>query len=195
MYLTAVNGLTYRHRYVLGAAPALYILLAVVIVRFKHVAPVALSVAAVAAITFVGLREYYVEVQERPQWQEAADYVAASAKADEGIYVPVLQRIFYRYYTDDTPHCYINREIGDQGVIEITYTSQWDPRADFGAVSNCDRVWLVVSPISPDSSEYESYKEREGILLDLLAEDGYEQVDINLEPLDRIDIMLYERTG
>lgn len=195
LYFTAVSGLTYRHRYVLGAAPALYLLMAVIIVRFRRVAPIVLSVMAVAAITFFGLREHYTEVQERAQWQEAAAYINASAAPDEGIYVPVLQRIFYWYYDDAAPRCYTNREIGDKGVVDITYAAQWDPTADYGSLSECNRVWLVLSTISPNSADYETYTAQEAILMDLLAEDGYERVDLNIEPLNQIDIMLYERTN
>lgn len=184
------NKLAYRDRYVLGAAPALYILVAVVIVRLQHVVPIVFSVGAMMAVMFFGLGEYYA--QEYPQMREAANYVEEFANPDDAIYVPVIQRIFYWYYPGNEAHCFINNAIDFNGVAQTTGVAEWDPETGFEPALGCNRIWLVLGPDPETPSVDHLFKDKIPQLLDRLVENGYTQVDIDVEPLNHVAILLFE---
>lgn len=84
LMLSYVFGPMYAHRYVISAAPAVYLLLAVLVWKLRRVASPGLLLLAYVVLIAPGLQEYYVtDVNE--QWQEAADYIEANSRETDVI--------------------------------------------------------------------------------------------------------------
>lgn len=112
----------YLDRYLIAAAPALYILMALALLLAARVVPLRVSLAAMAVLVAPGLYGYYVtDVYE--QWREVAMYVEQKGHpTDVIVFAPgengSLQRTFSWYYPGELPRCDIAKAEADSGAIE-----------------------------------------------------------------------------
>ena len=145
----------YLDRYVIGAAPALYLLLAFGVFSARKVVPIAISLAVLVIMVAPGLGKYYVTATDE-QWKEAAKYVDANHEPNDVIVFAAInddaipQKAFERYYQSALQGCNLGLEL-----IE--------PIAISGALMQCvsghDRFWLIMPdhPSSPDILRYKSF--------------------------------------
>jgi len=133
----------YRDYYTIGAAPALYLLLALGIFIIKKVLPVFVMLLVIAVMVIPGLTYYYT-TDVKQQWDEAARYVKADAKEGELIvFAPnwgnvIQQKSFDWYYPGAFQACGLGDVNGliDPGDIKRDLTQ---------CVSGYDRFWVIVS--------------------------------------------------
>lgn len=140
-------------RYLLGAAPALFLTVAIVLYNIRHVIPEIAVVGAILLIQARGLYLYYDEPFNE-QWRENAAYVEANTQEGDVIVVTSndparraqVRETFEWYYEGDLPMC----EYLDYG---------WEPQhADIlqgvqDCVAGYDRVWIT--SLDWNEEEYE----------------------------------------
>jgi mannosyltransferase len=108
----------YRERYMIGAAPALFLLLALGAFSIRKVIPLAISLTALVIVVTPGIRHYYAE-DLKEQWREVAAYVEKSSRGDEVIvFAPstikdIEQKTFNWYYQGALPECTIDYTLND----------------------------------------------------------------------------------
>jgi mannosyltransferase len=133
----------YEHRYVISAAPALYLLLALVLFSIRKVVPLSISVGVLMILIIPGLSYYYVaDVKE--QWKEVAAFIEDNADQNEVlVFAPNDSSVntgnqlkaFNYYYQGTLPSCGI-------GPDELTDAEVW--KALKQCISNHDRFWVIV---------------------------------------------------
>jgi mannosyltransferase len=137
--LSRLFGPMYLHRYVINAAPAFYLLAAVVILSLRRVVPVAVSLGVLLVLAVPGLHEYYND-DVNEQWRDiavllekdgSADAVIVFAPADGG----VAERNLYWYYRGTMHACSIDSTVQDEDAIAAAVETCTTGRA---------RFWLVM---------------------------------------------------
>lgn len=143
-YLSSFTVLpVYVERYLSPAAPALYLLIAVVLVALADAVPEVLSAGLVAALLAFSLQQYYArDIKE--QWDEMAAFVEANAAEGDLIAfgsdfgnleeTVTIRQSFDWYYPGEAPACDV-----DPTADNATLLAQL--RACEGAG---ERVWLVM---------------------------------------------------
>jgi hypothetical protein len=164
----------YTMRYVLGASPALYLLVAAAIFLVRHVVPTPLMLTAFLIVVLPAFNATYFEAAAKEQWREAAAYVEAHQTEDDIVVIPTFDRPFgftevdaFRwYYEGRLPVCQMIYERISE--LEIG-------RAFQACSSEHDRIWVILfrDPNFPATPE--------GI------RDYYAEADQPYEPSDRVD--------
>jgi mannosyltransferase len=131
----------YVDRYMISAAPAFYLLLALGITTVRRVVPEFLFMIAIVIIIVPGLQHYYVrDVKE--QWREVARYVEGKGgQGDVVVFAPseegVQQKAFDWYYRASLPRC----------GLEPQFCKDSEAIAD--ALARCttghERFWLIMN--------------------------------------------------
>jgi len=110
--LSFVLSPMYIDRYVFVASPALYLLLAMLIVAFRRLIPPLLVLAVFLITALPGLATTYYNQPIKEQWREAAALVSAEGQPGDVIVVPTYDRqkfsvyhTFDWYYEGDLPVC------------------------------------------------------------------------------------------
>jgi mannosyltransferase len=135
--ISVVFGPVYRHKYVIGAAPALYLLLAFGITTIRRAVPEVAVLGLIVILTLPGLQRYYA-TDAHEQWREAASYVQEQSSANDVIVFPFFDRLeqptgfvlpslhltFDWYYQGDLPTCDADLQFAGQNeqVFEILTT-------------------------------------------------------------------------
>lgn len=144
----------YSHRYVISAAPAFYLSLALGIFYTRKVIPLVISLGVMMILIVPGLARYYAaDVKE--QWREVASYVEENTGGDEVIVfapndnIGIQQEAFNFYYQGNLPGCSI-------GSDELTDTEVWKILEQ--CIVGHDRFWVIIrhSTFSPES-RYKSF--------------------------------------
>ena len=144
----------YQDKYSISASPALYLLFAYGISRFKKVFPIYISIITLLIIITPGLQYYYThDVKE--QWRESAIIVEKNSLTKDIILFAhdmdvMREKSFYWYYKGKLQSCKIN----DQVQNNFEFINALD-----GCVSGFNRFWLVVRGPELDESQFK------GILL------------------------------
>jgi len=147
----------YEHRYVISAAPALYILLALGVFHLRKVVPVLVSLGAVLILVIPGLAQYY-EADVREQWREVAAFMEANAEKDEVfVFAPNDSSVntgnqllaFNYYYQGNLPSCGI-------GPDELTDTEVWEKLDQ--CILGHDRFWVIVRQTTFATTNYNRYE-------------------------------------
>ena len=148
----------YKVYYTINAAPALYLLLALIMVHARKAVPLLVSLGTVTIMIVPGLVYYYV-TDFNPQVRDAAKYVYESPDSgDLIVYVPdgdfgfqndIEQRLFEWYYEGALPGCSMVGWLKDDVSIS-------------GALTQCiaghDRFWVVIPDSQTESSiRYKSF--------------------------------------
>jgi hypothetical protein len=185
--LTVLYKPMYDHRYVISSSPAFYLLVALIIVAFERIIPVAASLGALLAVMLPGLLAYYVE-PTKEQWRDAAVYVQENAHADDvlvisypsdvGGLLDATDAAFDWYYRGNLARCrLVDEEMEDEAVVN--------------SFANCiaghDQIWVVARELDdPDRRS-----ERIISFFDTLFANGnYEVMQRNFygTPVYRIDV-------
>ncbi|HEX2906318.1 MAG TPA: glycosyltransferase family 39 protein [Phototrophicaceae bacterium] len=138
----------YLDRYLMSAAPALYLLLAVVIVAGRRVVPEGASLAGLIVLMGSALAVYYpTDIKE--QWRDTAAYVTQNATSNNAIAIfdailPEVSedslRTFDWYYSGDSPYCPLNLTLNNPALLE--------------AIQQCGRtsgrIWLAIRGDNPE---------------------------------------------
>jgi mannosyltransferase len=109
----------YNYRYMISAAPALYLLIALGMLNIRKVMPLMISLGALLIMIAPGLLHYYVaDVKE--QWKEVARYVEENSKPNDvivftndsglgtSIGIGIKHESFYWYYKGNLQSCSLN---------------------------------------------------------------------------------------
>lgn len=133
----------YLHRYVIGAMPAMFLLMAVVLLTIRHIIPVVVTAGALLVVIIPGLVNFYrMDVKE--QWGDSAAFVEINEQEGDVIAfaladrTPRLQKnvedIFDRYYDGELPRCY----------FALPNLEDAAAMADFNdCIADYDRIFVV----------------------------------------------------
>jgi uncharacterized membrane protein len=137
--LSNVFGPMYLDRYVIGAAPALYLLMALAMVTLHKVVPVVLPLGMLAILITPGLVEYYT-TPTNEQWREAANYIHQNLQPqDRFIFAPgedgAMETSLNWYYRGDLPGCGIEADTRQPADIA---------RALPQCLDGAPRFWLIL---------------------------------------------------
>jgi len=160
-------GPAYLHRYVIWAAPAFFLLLAVGMVTFRRLIPLYASVGALVVLMGAGLLVYYQQ-PTREEWSTLYDYVLANEDEDDLIVASwlgervepynTLGRAFDQYYAGDTRYCDLAeaaiRDEGEDAIFEACV-----------AEAPVDRFWVAIR-----AAEFENGPERAEAIGEYLGE-------------------------
>lgn len=144
----------YTDRYIIGAAPAIYLLLAWIIFSFRKIVPIVFSLGMLVILIVPGMRYYYT-IDRNQQWREAAAYVQANHLQDEiivfagGIGTGIEQESFNWYYQGTAPNCSLGNDL----------TS---PSAKLTALKLCTDdykyFWIIIRNSTDFTNPIDSYK-------------------------------------
>lgn len=169
----------YDHKYVISAASAFYLLLALCIWSMRKVIPLLISVGVLIILTVPGLGHYYT-ADVRDQWKEAAAFleknggqneVIVFAPNDSGVNVGNQQKAFNYYYRGPLPSCGIGPE-------ELTDAEVWDILMQ--CVSGYDRFWVVVRSPTPGNRYKLFFLNTSRTSLHLIKEQQFVLLDVYL---------------
>lgn len=144
----------YRDRYAICAAPALYLLLALVLFSARKVIPLLLSLGALMVMIVPGLIYYYVNVDHQ-QWREAAAFVEDNSSQDDvivfagGIGTGIEQKSFDWYYRATMQSCSMSNDLFDSAA---------KAEALMQCISGYDRFWVIVRNSTEPSNPVDSYR-------------------------------------
>lgn len=143
-----IVGQMYLDRYVSTSAPALALLIAVVLYTIRRVAPLPLTLAVGAVALLPALYQYYaLDIKE--QWNEAAAYVNANQAEGDFIviaysnfpeYSESAQDNFFWYYAGEPSNCRVDMHLNNIAFIDAIRAC--------GADSN--RVWIIIHGDNPE---------------------------------------------
>ncbi len=165
--LEPVLGPAYAHRYVIWAAPAFFLLLAVGMVTFRRLIPLYASVGALAVLMLAGLLVYYQD-PSREDWTSLYGHIAANEDADDLIVISwpggravrydPLGQAYGLYYPGDTRHCDLEegtlREAGTDVAFEECVGD-----------ADVDRFWVAIR-----AAEFENGPQRAEAIGEYLGE-------------------------
>jgi mannosyltransferase len=143
----------YKSYYMIGAAPALYLLLAYGVYSIRKVVPTMVSIIAIFIIIVPGLGNYYTSVNNE-QWREAAAFVKANASPEDVIVISpnqdagIEQKTFDWYYQGTSQTCGLDTELQDSNAISTALME---------CVSGHRRFWVVIRDSSNSFDILTSY--------------------------------------
>jgi len=157
--LSFVLGPMYLERYTISAAPALYLLIAVLILKIDNLISPLLSIGVLLVLVSPGLYDYYVD-DVKEQWRETAAYVMQEAEPGDillfsphptlGI-VTATRPGFSWYYRGDLPTCEVVTWAKSEAAIIAEVTD---------CTAGYNRIWLVTkiySKLDSDIGGLESF--------------------------------------
>jgi len=155
-----ILGRPYVFRYSIGASPALYLLLALLMKVLRKLVPDALFLGSILILAAPGLSAYYAE-DTRENWRAAAAHVEGSIQRGEAVVVPsrVLGLEAFRWYYGGTV-----LECDVPGVREAQNLLVTAART---CAEDSDRFWLILrETFVPDGRRLEeSAWRRAGLVL------------------------------
>jgi uncharacterized membrane protein len=170
----------YDHRYVISAAPALYLLLALILFSIRKAMPLSVSIGALLILIAPGLVRYYA-IDVREQWREAAAYVEINegenqivvfAPNDSDVNTANQEKAFNYYYRGGLPSCGV-------GPNELTDAEAWN--ALMRCVSGYDSFWVIVRNTTEDNNRYPSFfLDLQKTTLKFIAEQHFTQLSLYL---------------
>jgi len=132
-YITPI----YVTRYLIGASPALYLLVAKGLSRFNTRQVLCSILMVILLLSSFGLVNYYAEVNKE-QWRDVAHYVELNAKEnDVAVFCAnYVQRPFDYYYNGEIAKFGIARNVEDKQEM-ATLVNQ--------TITGRERLWLILS--------------------------------------------------
>ena len=135
----------YKDYYTIGAAPALYLLLAFGIYNARKVMPSIISLGVLVVLIAPSLGVYYLSDMNE-QWKEAAAYVESNSVSNDVIVfapnenIGIQQRTFNWYYQGGLEECGLGVPLPDSAV--------W--KALTQCVSGHERLWVIIRGTNDD---------------------------------------------
>lgn len=166
----------YVTRYLIGASPALYLLVAKGLSELNTRKVIYPALIAIVLLSVPGLANYYVhDVKE--QWREVAELVELNSKEnDVTIFcASYVQKAFDYYYQGELAKFGIDRNVEDTQELAASVND---------ATSGKERLWLILSHAGHDPP-IESY------LIDRLGSDSI----LTEQEFVGIRVLLFELTG
>jgi hypothetical protein len=151
----------YLHRYVIPAAPALYLLIGWILYQLRHVSLAGASTLAISLVLLLSLPDYY-SIHNKENWRAAADHVAANIQPGDllvfsdhkypdtlfvvssddgwpvGSQIVYLHDLFHYYYRGEQPACYMEVALDDSTSVDAFRTC---------VSEEVERVWVVFHTI------------------------------------------------
>lgn len=127
----------YLDRYAIGAAPALYLLLAVIVVSLHKLIPQAILLGSFVVLIAPGLQGYYVATVKE-QWRESAAYIFANSQdGDVIVFAPDNGNSygFNWYYQGNLPKCSLDEDLTENQTISPALEK---------CLVNMKRFWVVM---------------------------------------------------
>jgi uncharacterized membrane protein len=174
--LSYVFGPMYLDRYVIGASPALYLLIGLVIASLHRLVPIAVPLGMLTILVTPGLVEYYT-TPTNEQWREASSYIQQHLQPrDHFIFAPgeegAIEETLDWYYRGELPGCGI--EASTRQPAEI---SRQLPQC----LGSANRFWLIMRGYPERIQPYREY-----FLVDtpanmrLTSEQHFKDIDVYL---------------
>ena len=142
-------------RYTICAAPALYLILALIIFNVRKVIPILISLGAFAIIIVPGLHYYYT-TDIHQQWRDAAAFVKENADQQGKIIVfaggmgtGIEQKSFNWYYRDILPSCNLSNDLADPITKSDALTK---------CIAGHERFWVLIRNSTEPSDPANTYK-------------------------------------
>ncbi len=140
--LSRVFGPMYHDRYMIGASPAFYLILAFLLAKFRRVVPESITLGFLVIVITPGLADFYVS-PVREQWREAAAYVDHYSSNDDVIIFAESgsdqnRATFNWYYKGHLSECGINEHLKDYATIDNEFVK---------CMKGPGRFWLVVREV------------------------------------------------
>jgi hypothetical protein len=153
--ITLIITPVYKDYYMIGAASALYLLLALGIYSIRKLVPIIISLIVLVIMIAPSLGNYYVsDVNE--EWRQVAAFVQTNSSSNEEIVIAPNQgigmekRLFYSYYQGNLQSCGLTSKVQDSSEIS---------KALMQCVSGHNRFWVIIRNESDNSSQYTSFFE------------------------------------
>lgn len=130
----------YADRYMICAAPALYLLLALGIFNIRKVVPISISIGVLAILIVPGLFRYY-EISVNEQWREAAAYVDDNTRPDETIVFASkgIEEIYIKSF-----NWYYHGPLGSCGLEINPQNSDTISEDAMQCISGHNRFWVIM---------------------------------------------------
>jgi uncharacterized membrane protein len=131
----------YAERYLISAAPALYLLLSVGIFNIRKLVPLIVSLIVLVVMIVPGLGYYYVTPVDE-QWREVAMYVEKYSETNDVIVFAPIVRIgmaeiaFRWYYRGALPTCGLSDKLTDTDTISDALVE---------CTSGHNRFWAIIA--------------------------------------------------
>lgn len=137
--LSKLSEPVYVHRYVIGAAPAFYLLLAMGLVSLRRIVPLPVFFGIFVLMNGLGTYEYYL-YDDKEQWSDMVAYVDAQSRSgDVMVFAPDeqerLQTFFFMYSQGSLPGCSLTSPQQDAATLTRDLTA---------CTAGHDRFWLVM---------------------------------------------------
>ena len=143
----------FNQRYMIGAAPALYLLIGLVLLNIRRAIPLFISLGALLIIVVPGLYSYYV-TDVKDQWKEVAAYVEQNSSPNDVIVFPndsdigdrkgIKHESLYWYYRGDLQSCSVNiRPVNSNEIMKPLMQ----------CIAGHDRFWLISHDFDPEVND------------------------------------------
>lgn len=166
----------YTHRYVIGAAPALYILVGIGLLFMHRIVPLPITFGIFLLLTAPGLRDYYV-VDRKEKWHETALYVDEhNQQGDVIMFAPdedgYLQDFFQIYAQEDTPSCSLHPE--GSGTVPLAEEVRQ-------CTAGHERTWLLLRGQEKRTQSFQTFFfDNPGHNMRLLQEEDFNGISLYL---------------
>lgn len=160
----------YVHRYLIGSAPAFYLLLAFGLVNLRHVVPLPVLFGFFVIMNGLGLYDYY-RYDDKEQWRDLAAYVDAQVQPGDVIVfapdeVTWLQTFFFMYSQGNLPGCSLTSPQQDAATITRDLAA---------CTAGHDRFWLLLRGGQKRTGQLKAFfLEREHADMQLITEREFE---------------------
>lgn len=171
----------FADRYMICAAPAFYLLIAIAILRVSRVIPISLSLGALMIVIIPGLQDYYVsDINE--QWREVGAYVQENGYPNDVIVIApdangYQTKSFDWYYQGALPSC---------GISSIIDKEQEIARILADCTMTHDRFWVVMRGPPEVVSRFKSFILNPNLTtIQLINERHFVEISVYLFDLSR----------
>lgn len=153
----------YLTKYMIGASPALYLLVAKGTDNLTNKRILYPVLAFVVLLSSFGLYSYY-KSDVKPQWREVANFIEISSKVDTDVAVfcaSYIQRPFAYYYKGELQQFGIGKNVEDTQELAALVDN---------AVQEKDRLWLILAHVDQKAPIRPYLEDRYGIEAVLLEQ-------------------------
>lgn len=145
----------YKDYYTISAAPAFYLLFALILFNIRKLVPLIISIG-VLILMIVPSLGYYYDSAIQEQWREVAKFIEENSKPDEVIVIAsnmgigIQQKSFDWYYQGQSPSCSLSSELIDNKDIT---------QALLQCISEKRRFWVIIPnyEVTHSDDRYRSY--------------------------------------
>lgn len=165
----------YTHRYVISAAPALYLLLALGAVALRKLVPQIVVAAALIVAVTPGLHAYYVQDVKEP-WRKVAAYIQSHpGNANTIVYAPgekgSVEYTFKLYYQGPMPGCNFALEVDTPPEIAARVQE---------CTAQSKQFWVIMRGSPERIAVFDSFFTRADAPWKIVDSQHYQEIEIYL---------------